>query len=62
MQTCYICGEITVYGKAFIRNYKWGDKNVSKMEEVKAYTCINCGEVVFEKEEAKRLQDLSKHY
>lgn len=62
MKGCYICGEKMVYGDSYIRNYKWGDKTVSQMEQAKAHTCINCGEVILDKEEAKRLQELSKHY
>lgn len=62
MNKCYICGEEMTYGRAMIRNYKWGDKSISKMEEAKAHTCLNCGEITLEADEAKRLQELSKKY
>ena len=62
MKKCYVCGEEMYYGNAMIKNYKFGDSSITKMEKAMAYTCLNCGEVVLDSNEAKRLQNLSKAY
>lgn len=62
MKKCYICGDEMVYKKGIVRNYKWGSEIESYIEEVMAHTCTNCGEMVFEPSEVKRLQELSKNY
>lgn len=61
---CYICDSKMGYKDIKFNNPKWGSSDITVLENVKAWVCNNvgCGEIVFDFDEAERLQELSQNY
>lgn len=61
-ERCYFCDGLSEYKEIEYDNPKWGDIEKTVKEKTHAYVCSECGEIVFDWKEAKRLQDLSMGY
>ena len=55
---CFICGT-DMDEKIISTDIGWGEYKLT-VNDVKAYVCPNCGEIVFSAEEVHKLQELGR--